>query len=146
MKITVDFTAAIGDRTGIGTYTLELVRALLPLAAPDEIRLVVHAFRHTGWHAKIRDLLGPVPDVRANRFLPHGLLLRTENALGWPRLETLFGACDVHHGTNFLAPPSRRAKVVITVHDLAFVRFADEIPVPHRYARWIRGSVDRAVT
>ncbi|MEN8151663.1 MAG: glycosyltransferase family 1 protein [Planctomycetota bacterium] len=144
MKITVDFTAAIGDRTGIGTYTLELVRALLPIASPDEIRLVVHAFRHPGWHGKIRRLLGGGVDVTANRFLPHGLLLRTQHAFGRPRLETLFGASDVHHGTNFLAPPTRRAKVVITVHDLAFVKLADEIPVPHRYARWIGRCVGRA--
>jgi len=194
LRISVDFTAAIGDRTGIGTYALELVRALLPLAGRDEIRLDVHAYRHPGWHAKIRDLLAArvveeerwpnaaihwtaapspdgseaseggdaprpplstvqpgekvglarVPEVRANRFLPHGLLLRAERLLSWPRHETVFGAADVHHGTNFLAPPSRRARIVITVHDLAFVRFAKEIPVPHRYARYIRDSVERA--
>jgi glycosyltransferase involved in cell wall biosynthesis len=144
LRISIDFTAAIGDRTGIGTYALELVRALLPLVGPDELRLDVHAYRHPGWHAKIRRLLSTVPEVRANRFLPHGLLLRAERALGWPRHETVFGAADVHHGTNYLAPPSRRARIVITVHDLAFVRFAKEIPVPHQYARYIRASVERA--
>jgi len=144
LRISVDFTAAIGDSTGVGTYTLELVRALLPRAAPDEIRLAVHAFRHPGWHEKIRRRLGRVPEVRVNRLVPHGLLLRAERAFRRPTLESVFGATDVFHGTNFLAPPARRARIVITVHDLAFIRFAGEIPVPHRYDRHIRDSVMRA--
>jgi glycosyltransferase involved in cell wall biosynthesis len=147
MRICVDFTSAIGDRTGIGTYTTELVRALAPLVGHPPIRLAVHAFRHPGWHRKVLRRMEGVRgryEIAVNRLVPHGLLLESEHRLGLPPVEALFGASDVHHGTNFLAPPGRRSKTVVTVHDLAFVRFASEIPVPHRYRRYIGSSLRRA--
>ena len=54
MRIAVDFTSALGDRTGVGTYTKELVRALLEGPRAHEIRVAAHVFRHPGWHAKAR--------------------------------------------------------------------------------------------
>ncbi|MHC4859826.1 MAG: glycosyltransferase family 4 protein [Planctomycetota bacterium] len=143
MRISLDITSAIGDRTGVGTYTRELGRALLRRRGPHSIRLVAHVFRHPGWHARIVRLFGRAP-VRASRLIPHGAILEMDRILGWPHAETLFGPCDVFHGTNFLAPPCRSARAVVTVHDLAFVRFAAEIPVAHRYRRYIRRAVTRA--
>jgi glycosyltransferase involved in cell wall biosynthesis len=147
MRISVDFTSAIGDRTGIGTYTRELVRAIVPRLGGDRLTLAVNAYRHPGWHQKLVERLGPAArdvDVRVNRLVPHGLLLRMERLFGLPPAEALFGPADVFHGTNFLVPPCRRARPVITVHDLAFVTLRDEIPVPHRYHLYIEASVRRA--
>ena len=132
MRICVDFTSAIGDPTGVGTYTRHLVRALLDRPEPLVPTLAVHVYRHPGWHGRIRDILGP------------GLLLRVEDRLRGPAAEDLFGPADVFHGTNFLLPPLRRARGVATVHDLAFVRFRNEIPVAHRYLEHIGATLRRA--
>jgi len=143
MRIALDITSALGDRTGVGTYTREIGLALLRNRGRHEVRLVAHVFRHPGWHAHATRLFGRAR-VRPNRLVPHGVALELDRLLGWPSAETLFGACEVFHGTNFLAPPCRRARCVVTVHDLAFVRFAEEIPVSHRYRRYIRRAIERA--
>ena len=55
---------------------------------------------------------GPVP-ARALRAL--------WQRVGWPPTELLATSADVLHATNFVLPPSRRARGVVTVHDLAFL-------------------------
>jgi glycosyltransferase involved in cell wall biosynthesis len=40
-----------------------------------------------------------------------------------PPVELLTGRQQVFHGTNFVLPPMRRARGVVTVHDLSFIRF-----------------------
>jgi glycosyltransferase involved in cell wall biosynthesis len=146
MRICVDFTSGISDPTGVGTYTRELVRALLDRPDGRRLRLAVQAYRHPGWHDKLLRAIGRAPrgGVAVNRMIPHRLLLETERHFEWPAAETLFGPCDVFHGTNFLVPPTRRAARVITVHDLAFLRFAETLPVAHRYHRYLGASVARA--
>jgi glycosyltransferase involved in cell wall biosynthesis len=42
-------------------------------------------------------------------------------------VEWLTGSVDVFHGTNFVLPPLRRAGGVVTVHDLAYLRFAHTV-------------------
>jgi glycosyltransferase involved in cell wall biosynthesis len=146
MRICVDFTSAIGDATGVGTYARELVRALL-LRGAGPLRLGVHAFRHPRYRMKIKALLAGVPgsyEVRASRLLPHGLLLEADRRLGLPIGEMLFGDTDVYHGTNFLAPRFTRARTVVTVHDLAWLRHREEVPVAHRYERYLSRSLARA--
>jgi len=146
MRICIDFTSAIADRTGVGTYTRELVRGLL-LLSREPLRLAVHAFQHPGWHGKLNRLLSDAPrrfTTRASRLWPHGAVLEADLWTGLPPGEALFGACDVYHGTNFLAPRFLLAKTVVTVHDLAFLRIREEAPVAHRYERYLARSLCRA--
>jgi glycosyltransferase involved in cell wall biosynthesis len=42
-------------------------------------------------------------------------------------VEILSGAVDVFHGTNFVLPPAARAGGVVTIHDLAFLRFPETV-------------------
>jgi glycosyltransferase involved in cell wall biosynthesis len=55
----------------------------------------------------------------------------------------LFGRCDLYHGTNVLCPRFRSAATVATVHDLAFLRYREEVPVAHRYERYLARSLRR---
>jgi glycosyltransferase involved in cell wall biosynthesis len=147
MKIGIDFTAALADATGVGNYTLALTRALWRRRGGDEFVLAVHAFRHPGWRRKTVGLLGDgAPGIRfaVNRLLPHRAVLEGNLRWGLPRVEHLFGDLDVFHGTNFLAPPSRRTRTVVTVHDLAFLRFPAEVRVAHGYVRYLAPAVARA--
>ena len=72
---------------------------------PDRVALVtetVKAYRHPGWHAKVRRALDGVPgdyEVAVSRLLPHGLVLECGHRFGLPRGEHLFGETDVFHGT-----------------------------------------------
>ncbi len=60
-----------------------------------------------------------------------------------PRVEDWTGAVDVVHATNFVAPPAR-APVVVTVHDVTFIRFP-ELCTAHtlRYPRLIERAIAR---
>jgi glycosyltransferase involved in cell wall biosynthesis len=57
--------------------------------------------------------------------MPARPLHRTWAQFRGPAVEWFVGPTDVVHGTNFVVPPSRRAARVVTVHDLATVRFPE---------------------
>ncbi len=44
-----------------------------------------------------------------------------------PPVEWLSGQVDVFHATNFVAPPTRRAATVVTIHDLTYLRFPEMV-------------------
>jgi glycosyltransferase involved in cell wall biosynthesis len=145
MRIGIDITAALADRTGVGCYAASLARALLR-AGGDEVVACAHVFRHPGWRRKIARLLTGAPRpaaVRESRLLPHRAVLEANRHFDFPTVEGLFGPLDVYHGTNFLCPPAHRARTVATCHDLAFLRFPAEVRVAHVYERFLGPSLRR---
>ena len=133
MHIAIDYTPAIRQRAGIGRYTRGLVNALIEMDAENEYVLLVvgkvreargnteHATRNTkpGQH-----LASLPPNFRLRRLpLPHRLVTIAWHRLRLPLPAELFvGPVDIFHSPNFLLPPLRRARGLITVHDLAFLR------------------------
>ncbi|WP_372594624.1 glycosyltransferase family 4 protein [Actinotalea sp.] len=99
---------------GSGSYILELLAAL---AERDEVTTVGLSALHRG--APGPDLTPPGP-VRAFP-LPRAALYRLWNRVPGPRPEALLRGLDVVHATTWAIPPTRRP-LVVTVHDLAFLR------------------------
>ena len=63
-----------------------------------------------------------------------------------PRVEDWTGSVDVVHATNFVAPPTRAA-VVVTVHDLTFIRFPELCtPDTLRYRALLERAIARGAT
>jgi glycosyltransferase involved in cell wall biosynthesis len=122
MKVALDATPLLGPRTGIGRYVAGLAEALAGLAGPEPAELVLVPFSWRG----TRDLPAAAPRgprVRhGRRRVPARLLQAAWARLPWPPVEWLSGPVDVFHATNFAAPPTRRAAVVVTVHDLTYLR------------------------
>lgn len=136
MRVAVDATPLLGVRTGIGGYVEHLVTELAGLPG---IRIRAAAFSVRGRSA----LRALPPAVRAvHRPVPARLLHRAWLRGDRPPAEWLTGRVDVVHGTNFVLPPPRRAAGVVTVHDLAFLRFPEL--VDHASLRY-RELVPRAV-
>ena len=109
MRVAFDTGAAREQPTGITRYVRELARAL-PSSVVDLRRYLV------SFTAKDVE-----EDVRHVRLPARAM------DLGWrclhrPVIESLVGPVDLVHGTNFVLPPARAAKGVVTVHDLAFAR------------------------
>lgn len=121
MKVGLDGTPLLGPRTGIGRYVEELVRGLA-LVAPEDER-VLTAFTVRG-AAALHEVVGV--QVR-HRRAPARLLQHSWQRLAWPPVELLTGRVEVFHGTNFVLPPLRRAKGVVTVHDLSYLRHSDTV-------------------
>lgn len=117
-RVAIDVTAAIHQGGGIGRYTRCLVTALAQSPHRLRITLFLTATRHT----PVPDWLWLLPNVRLRRIpLPE----RTATIL-WQRarlplpIEALIGPQDLCHFPDFVMPPVRRARRVLTIHDLSF--------------------------
>jgi glycosyltransferase involved in cell wall biosynthesis len=94
------------------------------------------------------DLAGALPAgaTTAGRRAPARLLQALWARAGVPPVELLAGpGLDVFHGTNFVLPPLRRARGVVTVHDLAYLHLPGTVNAASlRYRDLVPRSVRRA--
>jgi glycosyltransferase involved in cell wall biosynthesis len=119
IRIAIDATPLLGPRTGIGQYVAHLLRELA-LDPTADVRAAAFSLRR---RSGLRDLPATVSIV--HRPLPARLLQRAWRRWDRPTAESVVGRVDIVHGTNFILPPPRDAAGVVTVHDLAFVRYPD---------------------
>ena len=117
MRILVDYRPALRERTGVGEYIHQLVRAYTAAYAREEVLLFTSSWKDrpnleisASTHARVIDRRIP---VRILNYLWH----RRE----WPPVETLAGAVDVAHSAHPLLMPTRHAAQVVTIHDLFFL-------------------------
>lgn len=141
MRIGFDGTPLFGPRTGVGWYTRELVEAVARHAPDDELVLLP-----ISWRAARQPLdASPHPNVTVERKpLPARPLWALWDRVPFPPLEWLIH-CDVFHATNFVAPPSPKVPVVVTVHDIGFVHHPGAVtPAVRRMARVLPHVLRRA--
>jgi glycosyltransferase involved in cell wall biosynthesis len=128
LRIGIDYTPAIRQRAGIGRYTRGLVQALATLDRRNEYVLLEAG----GWEQGSRGA-----EEQGSRgaftFPPnfhHRPLPLSEHVLAilWHRLrlplpvDLLTGEVDIFHSPDFLLPPLRHGRAILTVHDLSFRR------------------------
>ena len=136
----VDGTPLLGQRSGIGRYTAALLREL---ATHTEVDVTVTAFTARGQGA-LRAAVPPGVAVRGGP-VPARALRALWHRVGWPPTELLATDADVMHATNFVLPPSTRARGVVTVHDLAFLDRPEFLsPAQRDLPDLVRRSVARA--
>jgi glycosyltransferase involved in cell wall biosynthesis len=133
VRVLVDYRPALRARTGVGEYVHELVRALAPPRGPAPPGAV------TVFTASWKDRLPPavraeLGAVAVDRQIPVRALSWAWNRVRIPPIEWLAGRFDVVHAATPVAIPTRRARLVLTIHDLHFLRH------PDRFA----AGVDRA--
>jgi glycosyltransferase involved in cell wall biosynthesis len=140
IRVLLDGTPLLGQRTGVGRYTAALAEELASMPGVD-IRVVALTLR--GWRA-LRSVLPH--EVRARGLPCSARLLRKCWLHGsFPPIELIAGFSDVVHGTNFVLPVSAFAGGVLTVHDLAFLDAPDELPPSDReLPELVRRSATRA--
>ncbi|MCU0309427.1 MAG: glycosyltransferase family 4 protein [Acidimicrobiales bacterium] len=121
MRLAVDATPLLGPRTGVGTFTAEVLGHLAQ-KGPD-LRVVAFGLTWRGRH----DLTALTPPGVATVRRPMAArpLREAWRRFDVPPIEWWTGAIDVVHGPNFVVPPTRRAARVVTVHDLTCVRFPE---------------------
>jgi glycosyltransferase involved in cell wall biosynthesis len=143
LRVVLDGAPLLGQRTGIGRYTAALLDELVTLAAEEDLDLGVAAFT---WRAR-RTLRTHLPAGARPRGIPvpARALRAAWRRLSVPPIELLAGRCDVVHATNFVLPPSVRARGVLTIHDLAFLDRPDELsPTESDLPALVRGAARRA--
>jgi glycosyltransferase involved in cell wall biosynthesis len=116
LRILLDYRPALRERTGVGEYAHEIAAALARhLHPPDTLTLF-----SSSWKDRLPARRVPgtsVVDIR----VPVVVLNAAWHRLGWPPAERFAGAIDIAHSLHPLLMPARRAKQVVTVHDLDFL-------------------------
>ena len=145
MRVLIDYRPALRERTGVGEYTHELVKALAKLRGQARLDLTIFS---SSWRDRLKlddpELQGL---VTADRKMPVRTLNFLWHRLGWPSAETLTGRTfDVTHSPHPLLLPSRAAAQVITIHDLSFLDTPDaaRADVRRDYASLVHAHAARA--
>lgn len=133
MKIAIDVTASIYEGTGVGTYYTSLVPKLLKWGEAHTIIPFGYSLRRYG------DL-----SLAAKKYpFPPRLMEILWNRLHILPVEILTGDCDVVHTWDYIQPPTRKAKIVTTIHDLTPLKFPEHHHPATRAAyqaglRWVK--------
>jgi glycosyltransferase involved in cell wall biosynthesis len=128
LRIGIDYTAAVHQRAGIGRYTRGIVGALAGQDTEDIFVLVVAG---DGAEDVLPQEWNREPALGANFHLRQLPLSRRFWTIIWHRLrvplavDVLVGSMDVFHSPDYVLPPVRRGKKLVTVHDLSFLRYPE---------------------
>lgn len=122
VRVGIDATPLLGQRTGIGRFVRHLVDGL---AGVPEIDLGATAFTLRGWKALSAEL--PANVRRRGLPVPARALRAAWRSGAWPSVELLAGRMDVFHATNYVLPPLRRAAGVLSVHDLSYLHLPSTV-------------------
>lgn len=145
MKIAFDCSPLLKQKTGIGWYCYHLLEEFINIPG-DEYSLFSFSLKSRkpdlplGWKER------PKTHYHFYAPLPGVSLSLLSKCFGEKVSRPLMAAVDVAHFTNFTAFPIRGAKTVLTVHDLAFLRFPRTIELKNyiRLKACLRFSLDIA--
>jgi glycosyltransferase involved in cell wall biosynthesis len=140
MRIAIDYTAAIRQGAGIGTYVRNLVAAVLAQDTTNQYTLL------TSGHPTPDHPFPTAENVQGRSlYIPDRYLNILWYRWRVPVPATLFsGRVDIYHGPDFVLPPlSSKVRKVVTIHDLAFLEHP-EYAVPS-LAAYLKQVVPQAV-
>lgn len=137
----MDGMPLLGRKTGIGYY-VENLHESISAHSDVNVQLVCNGF---GFSKEIKT------DSHTLRKFPFPFdLYRTKfkskvlyNAF---HIERFAGRFDVFHGTNYVVLPTIRAKKVVTIHDLSFVKYPEFVPktIVDHHTEWSRYSAKKS--
>jgi glycosyltransferase involved in cell wall biosynthesis len=122
LRVAIDYTSAINQNAGVGRIVREWVHALVGLD-PSISYLLLYATPNPGAVARF-----PAAANVARRELRLNERMLT---ILWHRLRApipvdwLTGPIDIFHSPDFVLPPVRSARSIVTVHDLAFLLYPE---------------------
>ena len=123
MRIGIDYTAAVNQGAGIGRYARQMTQALLQLDRENEYVLIAPSAT-AGSAEFTATVTGGAPNAGLVRLpLSERALVVLWHRLRLPVPVELFaGRLDVFHSPDFALAPVRKARTLVTVHDLSFRR------------------------
>jgi glycosyltransferase involved in cell wall biosynthesis len=142
LKVALDATPLQGPQTGIGEFCSRILEVLGTM--PD-LRVGAFSMSRRG-RAGITPLLPPGVEALGlpGPGLPARLLHASWARWAFPPAELYTGKVDVVHGTNFVVPPSHRAAMVVTVHDLSPLHYPQFCrPTARAYPELVKDAVRR---
>jgi len=154
MRIGYDVSALTRQRTGVGNYTYYLLKHLIEQGTGCDFRLFSSGLAPVDVSDLAQEARGAGrASVAMHRHLrlPTRLLYKCWDAFGGPAVDRLLGGADLYHATNYYLPPTGRARRIVTVYDLAFLKNPEwgspKIVGPFsRHVRRFAGKADAVIT
>ncbi|MEJ2102736.1 MAG: glycosyltransferase family 1 protein [Desulfobacterales bacterium] len=121
MRIGIDTYQAGFPFGGISRYVRSLISAMVAAGPADRFVLVNNHFRrtHRPWHFSESNV------EHFNLRAPRRIIQAFWSRIGWPPIDAFVGPLDVFHGTHMILPAMRSGKLVLTLHDLIFLKHPD---------------------
>jgi glycosyltransferase involved in cell wall biosynthesis len=142
LVIGIDFRPALSRATGVGRYFQGLVSGLQEIDRENRYVLLSSSFKE-----RARPETRPANFRLVDRRVPVSVLNALWHRLQLPSFDWLAGCeIDVAHSPTPLRLPSRRARSVVTVHDLFFLDHpeATSREIRRDYAALVRSHVRKA--
>ena len=137
-QIAFEATPLLGPKTGVAEFCYGAISGLNDLGRFKVDPFVV-SWRNRG---KLRDAL-PNVDLQEHLPMPARPLHAMWSKINFPPLEMFIRNADVVHGSNFVVPPTWRAKRVVTVHDLTPLLYQSAAdPATLIFPRLIQQAID----
>lgn len=134
MEVCIDIQASVTQRAGVGRYTKTLVEHLAPAAGEDLLSLFYFDFLRRGSPVDATNAR-----IRSVRWCPGRIAQKAWSFAGWPPFDFYAGRADLYHFPNFVLPPLRHGRSVVTIHDVAFLRMPET--VEERNLRYLKGRI-----
>lgn len=141
MRVCIDIQSAVGARAGVGRYTMFLAQHLGEWRKGHEITAFYFDFRRRGTPFSADGV-----DLRRPSRVPGRVPQALWKTLRWPPYNWFAGDADVYHFPNFIIPPLTHGAAVVTIHDVAFLRYPETIEEKNLayLTRHIRDTIARA--
>ncbi|BFM38651.1 glycosyltransferase family 1 protein [Synechocystis sp. LKSZ1] len=133
LTVAVDATPVRGRLSGVGFYTLSLLRALVTLQDSENFRL--RPYFHPGLKPWLRGNRRPnerLQDIADLHCVPLPVTI-AQALLPWPN--PWLAACaqtlekpSLVHGTDHFVYPCRGSRHLLTIHDLTFLKYPEFVP------------------
>jgi glycosyltransferase involved in cell wall biosynthesis len=122
VRVLIDYRPALRERSGVGEYTHQLVRALAQSFTQGVTPQLDLTLFSSSWKDRLDPTRAPEGVALVDRRVPVRVLNFAWHRLGWPPAEWIaHRSFDVTHSLHPLILPSRRAAHVVTIHDLNFL-------------------------
>jgi glycosyltransferase involved in cell wall biosynthesis len=142
MNIGLDLRPSLARPTGVGSYVVALAQRLPALAPRDRFFLFSASLRN-----RYPDRDWPPNAKLVDRRIPVRALNYAWHRAQWPSLDRLVGApLDLTHSPHPLLLPAKKAKTIVTIHDLFFLKHPDmtDAEIRRDYVPLVRDHVRRA--
>lgn len=129
MRIGVDIRCLMdGGRTGVEEYTTNVLRAMLKQNSEDTFVL----FANSRKPMALPQFKAPNVELKTFAY-PNKIFNTSLKLFRWPKLDNMLGGVDVFFVPSVrLAPCTTKTPLVVTFHDLSFVRHANYFSAKRR--------------
>lgn len=124
MRIGIDIRPIVSKGTGVGSYTLNLIKNIGTLDHKNSYILFSNSFKD---RISLESLHLPLNFNLKDYRVPNRILRGLWNYFSYPPIESFIGDVDIFHSPHSIPIPARKAKLIVTIHDLFFLKHPDMV-------------------